>query len=150
MGIFSRSASPAMVDPVLGRLTQTKLAWQGAVPSPTGASNVLLFVERGSKGPTAEDRAAYSAFVESYPALTSELQAGLFELWRTGIAEPLWEEQWPTTAEALWLMLELSSLSIQPGGKLELLYAFGGDVWPDAVFTLLVEGKQVIPVALDD
>jgi hypothetical protein len=150
MGIFSRSASPAKVDPVFGRLTQSKLAWQGEVPSPTGQSNVLLSVERGAEGPTAEDRAAYSAFVDNYPALRSELRDGLFELWRPGIGDALWEEQWPTTAEALWAMIELSSLCIQPGGKLELLYAFGGDVWPDAMFTLRVEGKQVIPVALDD
>jgi hypothetical protein len=150
MGIFRRSASAAIVDPVFGRLTQTKLAWQGEVPSPTGQSNVLLSVERGAEGPTAEDRAAYSAFVENYPALTSKLRAGLFELWRPGLASGLWEEQWPTTAETLWAMLELSSLCIPPGGKLELLYAFGGDVWPDAMFILCVEGKQVVPVALDD
>ena len=62
----------------------------------------------------------------------------------------MWEESWPTTEEELWRMLELNCVTIGPSSAIELLYAFAGEVWPDAMFTVEVIREQVRPLALDD
>ena len=97
-----------------------------------------------------EDGATYSEFLANYASIEASLRSALFSLWEPGLAEPLWERSWPTTEEELWRMLKLSSLEVQPDGKLQLLYAFKGEVWPDAMFTIEVQGAQVRPLALDD
>lgn len=135
---------------MLGLLKWSKSRWNGEVPSPAGNGSILLSVARDASGPQPEDGVAFKEFLASYSALAPKLSSALFALWEPGHSEPLWEESWPSTEQELWRILELNSLEIQPGGKLELLYAFKGDVWPDAMFTLAVQGSQVRPLSLDD
>jgi hypothetical protein len=150
MGLFSRSKPAEVHDPVFGTLKWSKDHWTGVVPSPIGKGTVLVSVARDVAGPRPEDGVTYQRFAANYSALTPKLSAALFVLWEPGLSEPLWEESWPSTEKELWRMLELSSLEVQQDGTLELLYAFRDDVWPDAMFTLAVQGAQVHPLSLDD
>jgi hypothetical protein len=150
MGLFDRSKPTEVHDPVFGVLKWSKARWSGEVVSPTGNGTVTVAIARDAAGPKLEDGAAYRELSANYSALAPKLSAALFALWEPGLAEPLWDESWPSTEAELWRMLELCSLEINQGETLVLLYAFKGDVWPDAMFTVAVHGAQVHPLALDD
>lgn len=114
MGLFGRSRLPEIRDPILGVLEWNKSHWQGAVSSPGGSGTVLLTVARGAKGSSAEDRATYEALCADYPSLEPKLKGALFKLSQSELAEPLWEDSWPTTERALWGMLEIGCGTLNP------------------------------------
>ena len=149
MALFGKAPRPRISDPAFGTLTLGPSGWSGDAPWLDG-QHILVSVERGDAGPLDEDRTAFLDLTSNYRALAPGLQQALFALWTPGLGQPLWEESWTTTPEALWQMLELSSVAIRSNGKIELLFAFAGEVWPDAMFNVEVSGSQVRPLSLDD
>jgi hypothetical protein len=149
MSLLSRSSRRQLTDATFGLLTLGKSGWTGEAPWP-GGGKILVSLERGEDGPLEGDRAVFKALIDNYSAIAPHLQQALFALWEPHLRDPFWEQSWPTTPKALWQMLELSSLAIGAKGKVHLLFAFGGEVWPDAMFTVEVEGTQVTPLSLDD
>ena len=63
---------------------------------------------------------------------------------------PDWEGPRPESAMALREMLELSNVTYLRDGTSELLFAFKGDVWPDAMFIVEIRGGKVRGLSLDD
>jgi hypothetical protein len=151
VGIFSRTKPPQVTDPVLGELTLGRHGWEGRmIASPEAAGTISLRVERTEGAPEEADRAAVVAVLRGYQELVPELKVALFQLWQPYIEEPLWDGSWPATAQALWAMLQLEGATVRRSGAVDLLYAFKGDVWPDAVFNVQVNGGSVVPLFVDD
>jgi hypothetical protein len=82
--------------------------------------------------------------------LVPSLKVELFKLLEPGLRRPEWEGPNPGSADGLWSMLRLEAVSVVPEKPLELLFAFRGDVWPDAMFRIAVDGTHVEGLSLDD
>lgn len=95
------------------------------------------------------DRARFQALRDNYPALVPKIQEALFSLLAPSLLEPSWEGPNPASPTDLWLMLTLDGIFINPD-RAELLFGFSGDVWPDVMFSVSVDGMLVKPIALDD
>ena len=148
---FRREPPRTVADPVFGALTLRRRSdWEGDVAAPTPGETLSVSIARPDEPPTADDRQLFTEFVASYPRLVPTLSSELFRLLDSAVRVPGWEGPSPRTADELWQMLRLESLRIQPGRPLELLFAFRGDVWPDAMFTVAVQGMDVRGVSLDD
>lgn len=52
--------------------------------------------------------------------------------------------------DVLWSMLELNAIHLRSDGRLELLFGFSGDFWPDGMFIIEVVGSTVRALSLDD
>lgn len=97
--------------------------------SPAGDEKLSVSISRMEQNPTVEDRRVFTEFATNYPLLVPLLSAELFKLWR---------------------MLRLEVVYIFPRKPLQLLFAFRGDVWPDAIFNVAVDGTHVEGLSLDD
>lgn len=150
VGLPHRDSS-SIHDPVLGQLTRERHGWTGTIPSPTGKGFVHLRIAECAQQDTVEiDSSSLMKFLDNYAEMTDSLRLALFELFKPYLPDPLWKDNWPTSAEALWDILQLEEIELKPTGELGLSYAFIGDIWPDAMFSLLVDGAPVNPMALDD
>jgi hypothetical protein len=47
-------------------------------------------------------------------------------------------------------MLQLEGATVTHSGAVDLLYAFQGEFWPDAMFNVQVDGMSVTALSLDD
>jgi len=124
--------------------------WEGEVAAPTPGETLSVSISRPNEPPTADDRKVFTEFVASYSRLVPALSSELFTLLDPTVRIPGWEGPRPRTADQLWRMVRLESLHIQPGRPLELMFAFRDDVWPDAMFNVAVEGRDVRGLSLDD
>lgn len=148
---FGRKAPRTVDDPVFGRLTlRQHSGWYGEVSSPISGERLVVSISSLDEPPGAQDRQAFSEFVARFPQLVPALSSELFELLEPSTRIPGWEGPTPETAEELWKMVRLESLHISTGRPLELLFAFRGEVWPDAMFTVTVDAANVRGVSLDD
>jgi hypothetical protein len=148
---FRRNAPRMVDDPVFGTLTLARGSdWEGKVASPTPGERLAVSIARPNEVPTAEDRKVFTEFVASYSLLVPALSSELFKLLDPTVRTPDWEGPSPRTADELWRMVRLEALHIQPGRPLELMFAFRDDIWPDAIFNLAVEGRDVRGLSLDD
>lgn len=151
MGFFRRTPPPRITDPVLGTLEYHKgRGWEGAVAVPGEADPVLVSFERGPEGPTEKDREVVARLLSRYPSLVPALRDALFLLWNPMLALPDWEGPRAATPDALWSIVQLNCILLPPTGPAELLFAFRGDVWPDAMFTVAIDGDSVTGISLDD
>lgn len=151
MAWFRRESPRTVDDPVFGTLTLRRRSdWEGEVASPTPGETLAVSISRPSEPPTTADREVFAEFVADYSRLVPALSSELFKLLDPSARTPGWDGPSPRTADELWRMLRLESLHIQPGRPLELLFAFRGDVWPDAMFTVAVAGTDVRGLSLDD
>jgi hypothetical protein len=137
-------------DPLFGVLRQKKNWWDGEVAWPHGGQRISLSVCRLPDEPTQADRDAYQSLCENYSGLLPAIRQSLFELWGPVPPEANWDGPRPSSPQELFDMLELGSLFIEPNGRVELLFAFAGDTWPDGMFTVAVQGNAVEPIAFDD
>jgi hypothetical protein len=149
MSIFG-GTRPQLSDAVFGSLVLRRHGWEGTIRSPAGEGTIWVRIERQKEGPQDADRTAMSALRGRYAALLPALADVLFSLWEPGANEPMWEKSWPTTHDELWSMLQLEGASIRKTGSVELLFSFKGEVWPDAMFNVEVNGAHVRALSLDD
>jgi hypothetical protein len=131
------AAIRALSDEELDRAAPASLnrrsGWEGKVAAPTRGEKLSVCVSRLGEPPNAEDRRAFTEFVARYSGLVPVLSSEPFKLLGPSIQIPGWEGPSLHAAEELWPMVRLESLHISPGRPLELLFAFKGDVWPDAI-----------------
>lgn len=66
------------------------------------------------------------------------------------MSQPHWEGTAPLSPDVLWSMLELNAIHLRSDGRLELLFGFSGDFWPDGMFIIEVVGSTVRALSLDD
>jgi hypothetical protein len=109
-----------------------------------------ILVARTEEGPTDADRQRLLAFRSSYPEIVPSLKAELWRLFEPSVNLPDWDGPNARTPDELWEMLQLESASIYPDKPLELLFAFRGDAWPDAMFSVAVDGVKAWGLSLDD
>ncbi len=148
---FRREAPRTMDDPVFGALTfDRRSGWEGKVASPTPGEKLSVSISRLDEPPNAEDRRVFTEFIARYSGLVPGLGSELFKLLEPSVRIPGWEGPSPRTADELWPMVRLESLHISPERPLELLFSFRGDVWPDAMFNVAVDGTNVRGLSLDD
>jgi hypothetical protein len=153
MNILSRLIGPAqrsIADPVFGPLRRRKGSWTGVVDWRFGNRRLPISVCRVSEEPNEADHEAYRNLVENYPKLLPAIRLALFRLWRTASREPDAVGPRPSSPEELFDMLQMDGLFIKPTDRVELLFGFAGDAWPDAMFTVAVRDESVEPIALDD
>ena len=118
--------------------------------SPVPGEKISVSISRAEQGPTAIDRQVFTEFVANYPSLVPSLKVELFKLLEPSLKVARWEGPNPGSAEEFWPMLRLEAVSVIPEKPLELLFAFRGDEWPDAMFSIAVDGRQVEGLSLDD
>jgi len=151
MGWFRREAVRTVDDPVFGTLRHNRRSgWQGRVASPNPHETLLVSIARFDDPPDAEDRRVFTEFVANYSRLVSPLASELFKLLEPSLHSPGSVGPKSQTPNELWNMVRLESLYLVPGRPLELLFAFRGDVWPDAMFSVAVDGTTVSGLSLDD
>jgi hypothetical protein len=134
-------------DPIFGHLRQRKDWWLGETVWLNPAHMISVSIE-GSDEPSPGDRTAFLAVREKYGDLLPLIGEALFELW--GKPDASWEGPNPSSSQELLALLELDCVFVKSSGRVELLYGFAGDVWPDAMLTVAVEGGRVKPVSFDD
>ncbi|MGS5089323.1 hypothetical protein ACVC7V_22820 [Hydrogenophaga sp. A37] len=139
-----------MTDPNLGLLTQDRRGWSGHLPWPDSSQRISLRIESTGEPPNDSVGTAVWACLGNYSTLSGRLRSAPFSLWQPYVAQRLWEEEWPTSPEMLWAQLKLDGIEVQRSGEIVLLYAFKGEVWPDAIFSVQVSGADVHPLHLDD
>ena len=148
---FRREAPRTVVDPVFGTLILNRRSgWEGRVAAPTSGDTLAVSIARFPEVPNDEDRRVFADFVASYSRLVPSLASELFKLLEPSLRIPSWKGPSPRTSEELWNMVRLESLYFSSGRPLELLFAFRGDVWPDAMFNVAVDGTNVTGLSLDD
>jgi hypothetical protein len=151
MGWFSRNPKPQITDPVFGALElQAPGGWIGEVTSPIDRQRVMLSVVRKLGPPNEEDRRTFQELYDNFSTLVPSLRGELFRLWVPELEVGSWDETAPRTPEGLWDMLQLESLMIFPDSKIRLGFAFVGEFWPDAMFSVDVQHLQVKGISLDD
>lgn len=150
MRLFGRASRKQITDPNLGLLTQDRHGWSGCLPWPDGTQCISLRIESAGDPPNGSIGAAVLACLDNYSALSTRLSGALFSLWQPNLAEPLWEDEWPTSPEMLWSQLQLDGIEVKRSNEIVLLYAFKGEIWPDAIFSVQVNGADVRPLHLDD
>ena len=150
MRLFGRSPRTQLSDPILGVLTQGRHGWSGSLAGPDGSQRIWLRIDSKDNVPKESIGRAILTCLTNYSELSAPLRHALFALWRTYLDEPLLEKDYPTSPEKLWTQLQLEGIEVQRSGKIVLVYAFKGEVWPDVVFSVQVEGTEVRPLHLDD
>lgn len=150
MRLFGQSSRRQVSDPNLGLLTQDRHGWSGRVAGPDGMQSIWLRIDGVGDAPNERIGRAVLACLTNYSALTLPLSGALFSLWQLYLDEPLWEEDYPTSPEQLWAQLQLEGIEVQRSGEIVLAYAFKGELWPDAGFSVQVEGTEVRPLHVDD
>jgi len=135
-------------DPVFGPLRQKKAWWEGEASWPQSASRVTVSVHRSPGEPSAEDRNAFLSVRDGYNSLLPAISEALFRLW--GKPDAKWDGPNPSSPQELLQLLELSCVFVEPSARVELLYGFAGEVWPDAMLTVAVQAGTVEPVSFDD
>jgi hypothetical protein len=134
-------------DAVFGRLVRDSHGWTVETPE---ENLPLISLVAGDDGPTDAQRSAHQRLQSQLNDLAGDLAAALYELYAPYLDIPHWEGPRPDSATALRDMLELSSVRYLKDGIPELLFAFKGDLWPDAMFTVEIRDGKVRGVALDD
>src|SRR5512143_2291547 len=144
MSWFHRDSPRTVEDAVFGILTlKRRFGWEGEVASPVPGERISVSISRAEEGPTAIDRQVCVEFVTNYPSLVPSLKVEVFKLLESSLRLPEWEGPNPGSADELWSMLRLEAVSMGSEKPLELLFAFRGDEWPDAMFRIAVDGKHV-------
>ena len=136
-------------DAVFGRIVRGKHGWTLEVSDSEGGSPSVSLIA-GDDGPSDAQRLAHQQLQSQLGVFAGDLTAALYELYSPYLAVPDWDGPRPGSATDLREMLELSSVTYLEDATLELLYAFKGDVWPDAMFTVEIRDGRVRGVALDD
>jgi hypothetical protein len=138
-------------DPVFGAVLHDRHGWKAVLPSPSGVGTIE--VRGGSTQehlPGEHHRRAYSELLKNYASAVPQLQGALFRLWEPELRAGHWGETAPTTTHALWSMLELEAVTIEPNGSAHLYYAFIDSFWPDASLVVELERGVARPLHLDD
>jgi len=150
MRLFGQSNRKQVTDPNLGLLTQDRHGWSGNVAGPDGMQSIWLRIDGAGDAPNESIGRAVLACLANYSALTLQLNSALFSLWQPYLDDPLWEDEYPTAPEMLWTQLQLEGVEVQRSGEIVLIYAFKDELWPDAVFSVQIDGSDVRPLHLDD
>ena len=148
MGLWKRR-SATRDDPVFGRLSRDRGGWL-VVSSTLGPNLPVVSIDADEKGPSDLQRSAYQQLQSQLVVLAEQLSQALYELYAPYLDVPNWEGPRTDSASHLRAMLELSSVRILQEGVSELLFAFKGDVWPDAMFVIEIRDEKVRGVSLDD
>ncbi len=131
-------------DRVFGKLIlNARIGWEGQIASPAPDEKIGITVLRLEEPPNAEDQRVFTDFLANYSRLVPTLALALFKLLESTLRTPDWDGPRPLTPEELWTMVRLEGVFLTPGQPLELLFAFRGDLSPDAVFNVAVEGMDV-------
>ena len=136
-------------DAVFGRIVRDRHGWS-VEASDSEQHPYLISVAAGDEGPTEAQRLAHQRLQSQLRDFTDDLTAALYELYTPYLDVPDWEGPRPGSATALREMLELSSVRYLEDATPALLFAFKGDVWPDAMFSIEIRDGRVRGVALDD
>ena len=150
MKLFGRSSKRQVTDPNLGVLTQDKHGWSGSLAGPGDTPRIWLRIDGADNVPNERLGRAVVACLSNYAAISAPLSLALSSLWQPYLDEALWEDEYPTSPEMLWAQLQLEGIEGQPSGEIVLLYAFKDEMWPDAVFSVQVDGADVRPLHLED
>lgn len=134
---------------MFGRLARDRDDWVVEI-SGLRSSLPRVSVLAGEEGPSDVQRSAYRQLPAQLVDLADELSAALYQLYAPYSDVPSWEGPRPESASHLREMLELSSVRFLEEGTPELLFAFKGDVWPDAMFIVEIRDGKVRGVSLDD
>jgi hypothetical protein len=150
MNLF-QSQEHSSHDSVFGTVLRDRHGWKAEVPSPSGVGTIEVR-GGGAQGdlPNEQSRHAFRDVVSSYRSAIPKLQAALFSLWGPELQSGKWDESAPSTAEALWAMLELEAITVEPNGTSRLHYGFSGEFWPDASLAVELARGVARPLHLDD
>jgi hypothetical protein len=140
---------PTLDDLVFGRLTRDRDCWL-AEPPVVGADRPLVSVVAGEEGPSDAQRSAYQQFQKQLVGLREEISEALYQLYTPYLGVADWQGPRPDSASHLRAMLEFSSVRFLEEGAPELLFAFKGDIWPDAMFIVEIRDGGVRGISLDD
>ena len=136
-------------DAVFGRIVRDEHGWT-VEASDREEHFPLISVAAGDDGPTNAQRSAHQQLQSQLNEFADDLTAALYNLYAPYLDTSDWEGPRPDTPKALREMLELSSVRYSEDAVPEFLFAFKGDVWPDAMFTVEIRNGRVRGVALDD
>ncbi|MFP8779819.1 hypothetical protein [Hydrogenophaga sp. RWCD_12] len=150
MKLFGRSSRKQATDPSLGLLTQDRHGWSGSVAGPDKTQRIWLRIDGTDDAPNESIGRAVLVCLGNYASLSAPLSRALFSLWQPYLDEPLWGDECPTSPEMLWAQLQLEGVEVQRSCEIVLVYAFKGEVWPEAVFSVQVDGTDVKPLSLED
>ena len=119
---FWKRRAVTLEDSVFGRIVLGKYGWE--VEDSELQSNLIVFAD--------------------------DLTAALYNLYEPYLRIPDWEGPRPESARALRDMLYLSCVTYLEDATPEFLFAFKGDLWPDAMFIVEIRDGKVRAVARDD
>lgn len=149
---LNRKPAQTITDPVFGQLTlNRRFGWEGMIPSPVNGETISVLIYRTDSNPTAEDHDTFLLFTQNFALLLPLAKQELLSLLQPYLDEPDWEGPFFKTADELWHELRMENTSIFPGKPLQISFAFrDDDIWPDAIFNLVVDGARVKGLSLDD
>src|SRR4029453_7956269 len=148
MGLWRRRAK-AREDAIFGRIVRDRHGWT-VEASGSDKNHPVISLIGGDDGPTDAQRLAHQQLPRQLNEFAEDLTSALYELYAPYLDLSDWEGPRPDSAKALREMVELSSITYLEDGVPELLFAFKGDLWPDATFVVEIRGGKVRGVALDD
>lgn len=138
--------SGAVSDPVLGSMVREDDYWTGQIGWEHSPRPFSLTVHRANEVPAEADRNTFQALSRNYPALRTDLQGALYQLWIA--ARDNAKSQSPDFGGSLdlWSRVTLQGVGIHPDGHANLIYGLEDSTDFEGAFIVAVRGLDVSAV----
>ena len=143
---FLRRLFGTLHDPVLGSLVRRDGQWMGQTSWNHSKQPFLLTILRRGEDPSPADRATFQALARDYPALRTELESALHQLWSTARSTAQVEPADFDGSLGLWSRMALQGVGLHPDGHAELIYGLDEASGIDGAFIVSVRGLEVRPL----
>ncbi len=153
MGFFSRllgKSGNAVADPLFGELKLDDRMWHGKMRWKHDPRPFSINIHQTGETPGAAEHRAFETLCDDYRMLMPDLQGALYTLWKPHENSIELPPPGIATSLDLWARLDVQGMVIEAGGRIELLYGFSGEGWPDGVFIVAVTGDVVEGISYDE